>query len=84
MRHNPAMALPSSAFAGNSNSYLVSMSELSQAMESSLSLESLRTVGTSAMERASTVSSRVRERVAEFEGGPLSNAYHAMQRTINA
>jgi hypothetical protein len=84
MRHNPAMALPSSAYAGNSNSYFVSMSELSQAMESSLSLESLRTAGTSAMERASTVSSRVRERVAEFEGGPLSNAYHAMQRTINA
>lgn len=83
MRHNPAMALPSSAFARNSNSYLTSMSELSQAMASSLSLESLRTAGTSAMERASTVSGRVRERVAEFEGGPLSNAHHAMQRIIN-
>lgn len=82
-RHNPAMALPSSAFAGNSNSYLISMSELSQVMASSLSLESFRTAGTSAIERASTVSNRVRERAAEFEGGPLSNAHHAIQRITN-
>lgn len=81
-RHNAAI-LPSSLFTRNSNSNLISMSELSQAMVSSLSLESLRTAGTSAMERASNVSSRVRERVAEFEGGPLSNVHHAMQRTIN-
>ena len=82
-RHSAAMALPSSAFARNSNSNFVSMSESSQAMASFLSLESLRTAGTSTMERASTVSSRVRERVAEFEGGPLSNARHTMQRIIN-
>ena len=81
-RHSAAMALPSSAFARSSNSILISMSE-SQAMASFLSLESFRTAGTSAMERASTVSSRVRERVAEFEGGSLSNAHHAMRGIIN-
>jgi hypothetical protein len=72
LRQNAAEALPSSAFAGNSMSNLISMDELSD-MASSLSIDSFRTAGTSVLQRASTVSSGVRERVMELERGPLGD-----------
>ncbi|OCL09341.1 hypothetical protein AOQ84DRAFT_375923 [Glonium stellatum] len=81
--HNAAMTLPSSLYARNSSINLLSMSNVSQAMTSSLSLQSLRTTSTSVLERASTISSKVRESVAEFEGGPLSNTRLTMRRIVN-
>ncbi|EON66473.1 hypothetical protein W97_05571 [Coniosporium apollinis CBS 100218] len=68
-----AMRLPSTAFRNSSRSMLdlPSMSELSQAMASSLSLSSVRQAGTTALEALVTVSSNVRERVADMEESSL-------------
>ncbi|KAI9779631.1 MAG: hypothetical protein M1839_007296 [Geoglossum umbratile] len=71
-----AITLPSSVFraSSRSNLSLPSMSELTQAMASSLSLSSLQQAGTSALDTLATVSSNVRDRVAEFEESPFGEA----------
>jgi hypothetical protein len=70
-----ARTLPGRVFGGSSRSNmdLPSMDELSQAMASSLSLSSLQQAGTSALESLATMSSNVRERVADLEAIPLRN-----------
>jgi hypothetical protein len=67
-----AMTEPSSVFRNSSKSNLsMQMSELSQAMASSLSLSSVKQAGTQAIETLATVSSNVRSRVAQLEGNPV-------------